>query len=183
MKHALAVCLLGLTLLSVESCVTTPITTPEVTARLAPERDLARYGVSFSNDPFLYPGTLLMPQDEFATIAIDIALPDSSRVTIDGEVDGADGKSVARLYTKDELHAYWLARGKASDADMVKRLDTLDRFYPSQLSFSAPRGRSEYYVAMIGRRPLPRPARVLLSVALGNGDPQIFTFDLPPFKK
>jgi hypothetical protein len=183
MKRALSLCFLGLSLLAVESCVSTPITTPEVIARLAPERDLARYGVPFGSDPFLYPATLLMPQDEFATIVIDIALPESSRVIIDGEVDGADGKSIARLYSREELRSYWLARGKASDADMMKRLDTLDRFYPPQLTFNAPRGRTEYYVAMIGRRPLPRPAKAVLYVTLGSGASQTFTFDLPPFKK
>jgi hypothetical protein len=185
MKHSVATaCILGFIILFAEGCVTgAPPTSPEVTLHLAPERVLARHGVAFTSDPFLAPATLLVPTDEFVTVAVDIALPEATKVSISGDVEGADGTSLARLYAKDELREYWLARGRAADRDMVKRLDYLDSFYPPTLDFVAHKGRSELYVVMIGKRPIPRPAKAMLTVSLGSGDPQQFEFDLPPFKK
>ncbi len=185
MKHfARAACILGLLLVFAEGCATiaAPITTPDVTAKLVPDRDLAQHGVSFTADPFLAPATLLMPQDEFVTMTITLALPLAAHVTISGGVEDGTGKSIARLYSKQELHDYWLARGRAQDPDMVKRLSYLDTFYVPSLAFAGFRGRHEYYVVMVGKRPLPRPATVILAVSLGVGDPKQFAFELPPFK-
>lgn len=187
MKHiSIAACILGLFLGFAGGCATTPsapITSPEVTVNLVPERYLARYAVPFTNDPFYAPNTLLMSRNEFVTMAVTIALPEAARVVINGDVRDSDGTSIARLYTKEELRDYWLARGREADPDMVKRLEYLDRFYVPKLDFTERKGRFEYYVVMVGKLPLPRPAKAILSVALGGNDPQQFEFDLPPSKK
>ncbi len=184
MKYTpVAASVLALLVVFVSGCATTPITSPEVTVKIVPERDLARYGASFTNDPFYAPFTLIMSRDEFVTLTVTVALPDATRVTIDGTIQDPDGKSIARLYSRDELRAYWLGRGRQADPDMVKRLDYLDRYYVPALNFAGLKGRYQYYVTMIGKDPLPRPAKVMLAVTLGTGDPQQFSFDLPPLKK
>ena len=187
MKHfAVGMCVLGLFIMLGGGCATSPdaqLTGPEVTLRLAPERDLARQGVPFSFDPFLAPADSLHSSDEFVTVVVDLALPAAARVSISGSVQGSEGVDLARMYTKAQLRAYWLAHGRERDPDMVKRLDYLDRFYAPDLDFYAHKGRSQFYVVMIGKWSIPRPAKAMLTVSLGNGDPQQFEFDLPPLKK
>jgi len=184
MKHiAIASCLLCLLLVFATGCTSTPpVTSPEVAATIAPERDLAQYGVPFSSDPFLSPFTLLMSTDEFVTLKIRIALPEAARVDISGDVEAPDGTKLARLYSRQDMHTYWVGRGRDGDPDMVKRNGYIDRFYAPDLDFSARAGRTEYYVVMIGKSPIPRPAKAILTVMLGS-ESQRFELDLPPIKK
>ena len=92
------------------------------------------------------------------------------------------GTEVAQLQTYAQMVKYWDIAEDLPHRDVQIRSDTLQRYYPPDLQFNARKGRSEYIVVFKGNNPLPRPATITLSVAVGDAEPQVFTLPLPQKK-
>ena len=183
------VCLLAAILggsVFIASCVTAPpgAGTPGVSCTLLSSLDLGSYGVNYTTNPFLPPTSLVKgTPDEFVALDLVLSLQDSATVNIDGAVRSESGDQVARLNDLPQMRDYWSNWGDRTDKTSRTRLDTLDRWCMPSTQFAAHKGRTEYVIVLIGKKPLPRPASVAVSVSLNGGDPQIFTFPLLPKKK
>jgi len=164
-----------------------PDAKPEVHVRLAPDRDLARYGVTASDDPFYPPVQLFSRivgnQKEFVAIVIDLVLPEASRVSIEGNIADTNGDIVARLYGINEITEFWKASLPGGEPTLAGRIQAINRYYAPSLNFTARKGHREYYVACVGTSPIPRPSTAELFITLGDGAPKSFYFDLLPASK
>jgi hypothetical protein len=186
--YAFGVAILGLAAAyALLSCASSPKmdpnALPEIQVRLAPERDLAHRGVSFTVDPLVPPLRLFEKSDEFVSFAIEIRSPKPIHVAFDGDVKSENGELVARLYTADELRDYWKARTTRGDKNLNGRLEVINRYYAPSLSFDVRSGNHEYYLVCVGKNPLPRPAEAELFVSIGDEAPQSFFFPLEPVTK
>jgi hypothetical protein len=158
-------------------------TTPEVSCALLSSWDLGSYGSSYVSNPFMAPTSLLKgAPDEFVPLGLTLSLPEAATVNIDASVRNETGDVVARLYTLPEMEQYWSNWGDATDRTSRDRLQTLDRWYIPGAQIAAHKGRTEYVMVLMGKKPLPRPASVMVAVSINAGDPQMFTFPLPPKK-
>jgi hypothetical protein len=186
-RQALSACLLAVFAFALlagcsSSPKANPDAKPEVQVRLAPDRDLAHHGVAFSDDPFNLPyqvfSQMLGSKKEFVVMAIDLVLPESSHLVIDGDIVDANGQAVAKLYTTEDMQAFWKASLSSDEPTLATRLRTIDRYYAPSLDFTARKGHREYYVACVGTSPIPRPSTAEIFITLGDGAPQSFYFDL-----
>ena len=156
------------------------VLTPSVVCKLLDQNNVRSYGSTFATNPFLAPSALFRgTPDEFVVVEVDLALPDRRRVDIAGSVVDSSRATVAPLYDLRQMHDYWARWGDMGNRDAWTRGATLEQYYPPSLEFEAHGGRSVYVIVLIGKRPLPRPADVVVSVSLGGAEPQLFTFTLP----
>ena len=170
----------------VASCASAPPSgKPEVSVQIVSARDVSGYGMDWTTNPFLAPSLLARgTPDEFVVLAITTWLPGPLSVGVDATVTNSAGDEVARMYGLQEMHDYWSNWGDQYDKPAETRLVTLDRYYiPSYPSFDAPKGKRTYYAVLIGKKPIARPSTVRATVSLGDQEPQVFTFDMPPIRK
>jgi hypothetical protein len=168
------------------SCATEPpgTGTTGVSCTLLNWLDLGSYGANYTTNPFLAPTSMLKgTPDEFVALDLMLSLPDSATVNLDGAVRSDSGDLVARMNDLPQMRDYWDNWGDRTDKTSRTRLDTLNRWCMPSSQFVAHKGRTEYVIVLMGKNPLPRPASVVVSVSLNAGDPQTFTFPLPPKKK
>jgi hypothetical protein len=158
--------------------------TSPVSCDLLSNREISLLSTTRVTNPFMPTiGIVQGSRDEFVVARIRLVLPEPTLVVINGSVTGDAGNAVAPLKTYQQMTRYWTEdAGDIDYRDARTRSDVLTRWYPPDLQFTAKAGRSEFVVAFIGKNPLPRPASVTLSVALGDAPPQEFTFPLPPRK-
>jgi hypothetical protein len=173
--------------LSITGCASAPAersgSSPAISCRLLPKTDIWSYGPTYATNPFLAPSGLIKgTPDELAVLRIDLTLPESARIGIQGSVQDSAGNTVARLLDLNELRTYWSDWGDRTDKSSRDRLGMLERWCVPSLEFNAHGGRSQYVIVMMGKNPLPRPASVVVSVTLNNVEAGSFTFELPPKK-
>ncbi len=184
MKHRTALCFACVFAMSVVlGCASTPQADPnappEVKVRLVPERDLARHGVSFTEDPLVVPLQFLSVKQEFVVVSIYLSLPRATRVTIDADVKAENGDIVAKLYSLDEMRDFWSNRSHTNDPALPRRLQVLDKWYAPSFNFTARKGHREYYVVCVGKNPIHRPSDAEVFVSLDEGELQSFYLPLP----
>lgn len=156
---------------------------PPVSCILLSGPDLWQYGTNDVVNPFVpRKGFIRGADEEFVALRIRLSLPESAQVSIDGSVQDPAGKEVAPLQTLAQMTEYWSGAEDVAYRDQNARSNTLTRYYPASFYFTAKKGSSEYVVVFRGKNPLPRPASVMLSVAVGDAQPQQFNFPLPDMK-
>ena len=172
--------------LSSAGCASGPSTaaeTPAVSCILLSSSEIGHYGASRAINPFSPRTSLLQgTPDEFVVLQLNLSLAESTRVAIAGSVQDAAGNEVARLQSLTQMQEYWRFGTDLPDREARARVDTLARYYAPSLEFVRNKGRPEYIVVLMGKKPLPRPASILVSVTLSGGDPQLFSFPLPDRK-
>jgi len=161
-----------------------PASTAPVTCDLLSTREVSFLTPTRANNPY-YPisGLLRGTADEFAVVRVRLDFPDATPISLDGTVTDQSDTAVALLQTYDQMVRYWDIAEDLPARDRQIRSDALQRYYPSALSFTARKGRSEYVIVFKGKSPMPRPATVTVSVGLGDAQPQVFSFPLPPKEK
>jgi hypothetical protein len=171
--------------LAFAGCASAPEpTSPSVSCDLLSRTEASYIGATRDSSPFLPPSRLLHSTDEFVVVRIRLALPEPTQVTIDGSAKDESGTVVAPLQTYQQMVDYWNdPTDQLPQRVIIARSDTLQRWYPPGPSFEGKKGRTEYVVIFKGKSPIPRPATVTLSVALGDAAPQEFSFPLPPKEK
>jgi hypothetical protein len=189
---SIAVVLCAVAIAAVSGCSSSPKANPDakpvVNARLAPENDLFRHGVGNAENPFIVPARISDAlfaggRKEFVVLAVDLTLPKAEQVSIEANVKDTKGDIVARLFSKEDLYDFWKKVYPRDDPSLSKCLMVIDWYYPPSSEFKAKSGHREYFVACVGKAPIARPATAELSVAVGEDEPQFFTFDLLPSKK
>ena len=153
-----------------------------VSCTLLTSQDLWQYGATRVLNPFLARQSFIQgTPDEFVALRLTLSLAEAARVSVSGSVQDLDGKEVATLLSRAQLTDYWGQDAQGLNRDNRPLYDALERYYLPDFPFTSQKGR--YIVILKGKKPLPRPATVLFSVALSDGESQDFTFPLPPAQK
>jgi hypothetical protein len=135
----------------------------------------SRWGSVASANPFLEPRGLIKGQsDEFVVIEVDFFLSARSSLSIDAYAEGADGQTVAWMKDAAAFSDYWFVWDTMGDSS--KRAAKIQSDYLRMKTFSYPRGNHRFYVVLIGKNPLPRPATIRVAVQMADGT---HNWDLP----
>ena len=91
---------------------------------------------------------------------------------------GPDGKEVATQRDIREMENYWYPIGGKTEVNIEKRISMLRRSYMRSNPYAAKAGKSSFIVVLIGKNPLPRPAKVEVQVMAAGLESASFSFDL-----
>jgi hypothetical protein len=171
---------------SVVSCASVPpeSASPSASIRLVDQNGMrALWGRSFTVNPYLEPQAAFFPSKyEFEIVSFTVSLPSATKVVLSASVYDAEGKESVLAYDLHDFKVFWNSWG-TTDLNIANRQRTIDLTYAPASSFTAPRGNRTYYLVMIGKRPIARPATVRAWITLDGeeADTQEYALpDLPP---
>ena len=141
---------------------------PSVAVRVLNRSEIkSRWGAISSANPFLEPRGLIKGQpDEFIVIEVDFFLPARSSLSFDASAEGADGQTVAWMKDAAAFFDYWSVWDTMGDSS--KRAATIQSDYLRGKAFAYPSGNHRYFLVLVGKNPLPRPATIRVAAQMEN---------------
>lgn len=185
MKITSKVVLISLCIASVWSCASAPeAIQPYASIRVMTVDELqSAYGYSFEVNPYLEPSALIRGKPyEFSVLRIEISTSGSAAAVLSASVVGADGTVLASAKDLEQMKLFW-DMWEGSDPNKGRRLTSLERSYLPGYSFEQKPGRRVYYLVLMGKNPLPRPATIEATLLVEGLDPVIFSQALPALPK
>lgn len=171
---------------ALSSCATAkPVLEPSVSIKLVHQKDV-KSGVLGNNqqeNPYMQPSSIIRKQeDEFVVLRLFVNVPEKADVSVKASVLQADGTQGAVLQTRESLQDFW-TKWEGDPILNKNRSITLDQTYIPDTYFVAGKGRNDYYIVLIGKYPIPRPARVQAEVRVFGLPAYTFEAELPePWK-
>lgn len=183
------------------SCASNPATVvPKQTITLIPQA-LVKNGVlgnQQDENPYIEPASLIFgKKNEFVVLRLDIASPDDVYVDFNAEVILEDTTVGATQKTKEDMIQFWaepedyrdptakkaqvekgLWDGGSPNLNTQRRI-TLDQTYLPAPNFVMKKGTHSYYVVLMGKYPIQRPAKLHARLQVGEQLPIIIDMDLP----
>jgi len=148
----------------------------------ASEKELLSYGNSFVENPYLEPRTLIRGKlNEFYIVKLSLNLPETSRVSIIAEAKKLDGSEAAKAYDQNTFIEFWDANTtveSTSGSEIQKKNSSITRSCIPAFSFTASAGQTEFLIPLVGKNPIPRPAKIYIQVSAGSGEPCVYTATL-----
>lgn len=166
-------------------CKTVPVTignVPVIQIEQASVQDIRVYGVSYEQNPYMEPKTLIRGKlNEFFVAKVTLNLPARSVVSVLAEAKNADGTVAAKAYSRDDFIDFW-NNVIVQDADSSKynqKITTIRRSCIPSFSFAEGAGQTTYFIPFVGKYPISRPARIYVQVSVtGQGEPCTYAYDL-----
>lgn len=177
--------LAAVAVLALASCATAGSafdpTIPKIAISKAGEADIRAYGRNFSENPYMEPRTLARGKlNEFFILKLDFNLPAKSTVSLIAHAKSPKGEEVARVYTEQDFRDFWWANTIRDDDSGVweRKMAAIQRACIPGFDFSRPAGRTTLFVPLVGKNPIPRPAKIYAQVALSTGEIAEYSFTL-----
>ncbi len=168
------------------SCETSPdIMTPSFSVTLESEASLKNslLGAYWSENPYLEPsGIFTGMKNEFVVLRMNIELPVATDVDFTAYVQDSAGKIVAEYKDLDSMRFFW-SNWMTDQERNNQRSVTLTQTYAPRQVFTARKGTRSYYIVLMGKNPLPRPATVFAQVYVKGLESQTFEWELPPHRE
>jgi len=112
---------------------------------------------------------------------MDLELPSKTDVDFTAYVQDSTGKKTAEYKDLESMRFFWSYWETDREKDNQRSL-TLTQTYAPRQFFTARRGRSSYYIVLMGKNPLPRPATIFAQVNVAGLELMTFEWELPPAK-
>jgi len=142
---------------------------------------LGRFGMTTDGNPYVAPGAAVMgTPGEYIVLRFDISASHEGIFHLN-RIDalGPDSKPVATAFERDGFASY--APKWTDDESLAKKLSVnVERTYLPGYDFPIRPGRRTYYAVLAGKRPLPRPFVVTVSVSIDSGTARDFAFQVNP---
>lgn len=154
-----------------------PITESKVEVELLSKKQVTdRFGVDQKLDPFIAPtGVLKGKPYDFVVLRLKTELVDKTYIQSLITAKDKDGNASLSLWSKSEFKEFW-REWETSEAKTVNREALIEDFYFPGETFSAPKGRNEYYIVLIGKNPLNKPITVSIDVNASGLSPYVRSF-------
>ncbi|MCX7026046.1 MAG: hypothetical protein NT061_00855 [Spirochaetes bacterium] len=174
--------------LSVMSCASAPpITTSRVEVELLSRKQVtAKFGIDQKIDPFIAPTGLVRGKpNDFVVLRLSTELLNATFIQLTITIKDKDGNSSLWLWSKEDFKEYWRSWGggrsnddgaNEGEAKAINLEALIEDFYVPGESFTAPRGRSQFYIVLVGKNPLNRPLRVMMDVNAAGLAPYVRSF-------
>lgn len=167
------------------SCATAPVYNPNLPLLVidkAIKTDTQVYGRQFTTNPYLEPQTLLRGKlNEFYILKLQFNLPTNMLVSIITEITSKDGQEAAKAYDKNAFTDFWDINTMTypdNDAKNQNRNTAIARSCIPAMSFTQRAGVNTLFLPIIGKNPIPRPAKIYIQVSVGSEVPYIYTATL-----
>lgn len=161
-------------------CVSAPtIESSSISARILNRDDLSKIlGANRFENPFIEPISLIFgQQNEFVVIEIMAKMNERDMLSIAAELIPAESLDRIEPMYLEQFKDFWAHYVEPQGSD--RREGKLDTYCLPGPSIIVPKGSHRYFLVFVGPKPLPRPAKVLLSVVLGNSPmPQVFDMEV-----
>ena len=142
--------------------------------------DIRPYGPSYESNPYMEPRTLIRGKlNEFFVVKLDFNLPVNTKITVIADATTLDGKEAAKVYDQYSFVSYWDANTTYepdNDAKNQMRNTIISRSCIPSMSFTQRAGRSTLLMPIIGKNPIPRPAKIYVQVATSTGESVVFNY-------
>jgi hypothetical protein len=153
---------------------------PAISARLLSWEELkSAFGKNYETDPYMpYKGIFSGAKEEFIVLKIEVSMPKNGTVSVFCSASGPDGAAVAVQKDIREMENYWYPIGGKTEVNIETRMSMLRRSYMRSNPYAAKAGKSSFIIVLIGKNPLPRPAKVDVQVMAAGLESASFSFDL-----
>ena len=172
-------------LMLVTSCASSPSSVssegaPAVSVRLLSGEEIkSAFGKNYETNPYMpYKGLISGAKEEFIVLKVEVPMTQNGAVSVFCSALGPDGKEVATQRDIREMENYWYPIGGKTEVNIEKRISMLRRSYMRSNPYAAKAGKSSFIVVLIGKNPLPRPAKVEVQVMAAGLESASFSFDL-----
>ncbi|MFA5852456.1 MAG: hypothetical protein WC820_07135 [Spirochaetales bacterium] len=153
---------------------------PVLAVSQAQYADIRPYGPSYESNPYMEPRTLIRGKlNEFFVVKLDFNLAVDAKITVIADATTLDGKEAAKAYDQYAFVSYWDANTSYepdNDAKAQMRNTIISRSCIPSMSFTQRAGKSTLLMPMIGKNPIPRPAKLYVQVAASTGESVVFNF-------
>lgn len=153
---------------------------PVLAVSQAQYADIRPYGPNYESNPYMEPRTLIRGKlNEFFILKLDFNLPADAKITIIADATTPDGKEAAKAYDQSSFVSFWDANTTSdpdNDSKIQMRNTIISRSCIPTMSFTQRAGRNTLLMPMIGKNPIPRPAKIYVQVAASTGESVVFNY-------
>jgi hypothetical protein len=157
---------------------------PGSTLRFADKGLLASsFGRGSDTNPYMEPSGFFTGKfNEFVVLQLDLVLVRPAKVRASASLASPDGVAItARLMDARSLLDYWSdLETTTSERTDDRRRSNIYRSALPALDFTAPAGRSRYFLVLSGSNPLPRPAQLRAEVDIEGEESLLMDEAIPP---
>jgi hypothetical protein len=129
----------------------------------------AAYGSSFSDDPYLAPGSSIMPvYNDYLVLQLKFNLPEKSKVLLlRAEVSDERGKVYASYMNREKFADFAMTQSPDSANNALKR-NKIDWYYLPNPIMDMQAGTHTYVLVMVGPHPIPDTATIHVAMSIND---------------
>lgn len=160
------------------SCASAPMVNQQSIALelLSRKQVIEKFGIDQKLDPFIAPTGILKGKPyEFVVFKLTTSLASKTFIQLTIDARDKDGNPSISLWDKKEFIEMWRS-WDAGEAKTINREALIVDYYVPSTAFSAPKGKSEYYIVLLGNNPLNKPIDVTIDVNAAGMSPYAQSF-------
>jgi len=162
------------------SCASVPAASgnPIAVELLSREQIIQKFGMDQKQNPFIAPTGIIKGRPyEFVVLNLSTSLANKTPIDLTIEARDKDGNATFTLWDKKDFKEMWLG-WDGGEAKTINREALIDDYYIPGDSFSAPKGKGQYYIVLIGKNPLNHPLKVTITVGAAGMPPFVRSFSI-----
>ncbi|HWP68403.1 MAG TPA: hypothetical protein VN437_03800, partial [Rectinemataceae bacterium] len=137
-----------------------------------------KFGMDQKRDPFIAPtGIIQGTPYEFVVLRLTTSFESKTFIQLTIDARDKDGNSTFALWDKKDFKEMWQS-WEAGEAKTANRESLIEDYYVPGTSFSAPKGKSQYYIVLTGKNPLNHPLNVTIDVNAAGLSPFAQSFSI-----